>query len=237
MENKLRDKNVILTEGDLMFVIAGQLYAQAPNHTPRKADVILTKVNNKFREDCLTDYGDWHYKYIEEKKIYDYIYKLLFSIPEFEELNLSLKEYEKGINVNDESGPKFNLYTAYDIKTEESWKDDFIDLDAFVNNVVHELYKRREKDSSDCYFCIHKDTNLCEECKLNRNITVKYEGNRIPKGSYRTACKFDCPVGNYICCDECSKKDTCEQRCPGKLETCKNLLYYINNIKSEDDNK
>lgn len=69
-------------------------------------------------------------------------------IPEFVELNLSQVEFEKGISVNDETWPKFAFTSRYDVNTPESWKNDFIDLDAFIGNVHHRLIKCATK--GDC---------------------------------------------------------------------------------------
>lgn len=231
---RLRSKTVLLSERHLMFVLAGQLYSQAPNHKPRKADVILDKVQKEFRKDCLVDNGDWYYKYIEENKLYEYLYNMLFAIPEFEELNLSQIEFENGVKVHDENRAKFSFTSAYDVGTEDSWKDDFVDLDAFMRNMEMELKVRLNEH--ECFFCINKDTEECEKCNLNKKLTDRYKEDRTPKGHYTMSCAFDCPgKGNMICCIECSEKGLCKFKCPGDPKTCNNMCKF--EIKNEEDNK
>lgn len=237
MSKRLRRKTVLLSERNLMFVIGGQLYAQAPNHKPRKIEIIMDKIQKKFREDCLVSGGDWHYKYINENKLFDYVHATLFSIPEFEELNLSQNEYEAGIKVNDDSRAKYNFCSAYDVATEDSWKDDFIDLDAFVRNVDIEL-RTKLNDNDDCFFCINKDTEECKTCSLNKNFKSNYRGDRTPKGDYTISCAFDCVGKGYaICCVECQDKSICKFKCLGDPDSCGSVCACKVDIKNEEDNK
>jgi hypothetical protein len=48
----MRTKTISISERILMFVIAGQMYDQAPNRQPRKADIIMMKVREAFRKDA-----------------------------------------------------------------------------------------------------------------------------------------------------------------------------------------
>ena len=53
--------------------------------------------------------------------------------------------------MDDENRAKYSIITAYDIYDSESWKDDFIDLDAFARNVDRKLSYIEEMDY-DCFF-------------------------------------------------------------------------------------
>ena len=231
--NMYRKKLICLTEKTFMQILGGELYRHAPNSQPRKADIIMAKARDLFRKDA-NNYNEWYSLYIEEDLLYKYIDELLKSIPEFEELNLSQIEYDNGVNVHDEDRAKYSFTSAYDVETPESWKGDFIDLDAFVNNVVWGILNLIETDKN-CVCCIHynnidnaTNSEKCKMCTLNRNFKVNYESDRNPKGDYTFACTYDCKKGYYIGCDECKEKDTCEYRCQ---HSCKGCKLAINHIK------
>ena len=218
----MRKETICISEQNLLFVIAGQLFYQAPNRQPRKAEIIMQKARDLFRE---------------KENLYEYIKKLLFSIPEFMELNLSHIEYENGISVEDDRRAKFALYTKYDKYTSESWKSDFIDLDAFVRNVNRMLQVIIDSDC-DCFLCVHQGKNAkstldcgteeeCKNCLVNPNLKNNYECCRYPRGDYTFACKFDCYRKFYICCEECEEKENCIHKCNEKSSNCGNAINRI----------
>ena len=221
----MRVKTINITERDLMFTIAGQLYAQAPNRQPRKADVIMQKVQDAFRKEAYNN-NEWYCLEIPEKNTYQYIKDLMMAIPEFVELNLSMVEYEKNISVDDESRPKYAFTTRYDKHGPDSWKTDFIDLDAFIGNAHNRLMWVRESDQ-DCFCCKYeglKPADICGTCSVNPNLKYKFEGTRKPKGEHKFACAFNCHAHYYICCEECKKKESCPNKCDGNSETCGNKV-------------
>lgn len=227
----LREKTILVSERSLLFVVGGQLFDQAPNRQPRKAEIIMQKLRDKFRgNEATVNQNEYYYIRIDEAKFYDFIKDTLFSIPEFEELNLSQIEYEKGVSVHDESRPKYTVTTAYDKYNEESWRHDFIDLDAFVGNVVGKWNAIHDADC-DCFLCVNQPTNSkstlspgesskCMKCVVNPDMKNNYEGSREPKGKYTFSCKFDCFKSKYICCEECDDKEQCKHRCSGESESC-----------------
>lgn len=214
----MRDKKTILiTETDLIYCVAGQLFEQAPNREPRNVEKIMLEVRNKFRESTYND-NEWYSMYIEEDKLYKFVENLLLSIPEFVDLNLSYLEYSNGVKVDDESRPKFSFCSIYDVYNADSWKKDFIDLDAFVQN-VHRALKIRSR-SEDCFLCKYQEANdpICDACSVKK---VNYFVYGIEfKGKYTLACQNTCYYGRYICCDECDLESTCEKRCDIKSENC-----------------
>ena len=226
----MRKQSVSINERTLMYVIGGQLFSQAPNRQPRKVEIIMQKVRDAFRKDA-TNSNEFYTMSIQEDKLYSYISNLLYAIPEFEELNLTQLQYENGVKVSDESRPKYGFTSAYDKETSESWKRDFIDLDAFIRNVVNGIYDQ-EFLMEDCFNCINKGTDKCKTCILNPDFKVNRESCRQPKGKYTFACKYDCFKSYYICCEECDKNKSCEHRCDSHSSSCG---LAISRIKAKED--
>lgn len=227
----MRKESICISERNLMYAVAGQLYDQAPNRQPRKADEIMRGVQSNFRNDsrCCND-NEWYFINMEKDKIYEFIKSILTSIPEFRELNLTQNEFEAGVSVDDENRPDLKLTTSYDKNSADSWRDDFIDLDAFVQNVNRHLFDVMDIES-DCFLCIHQDKDSkstlacgsgekCKSCRVNPNLTNNFECGRRPKGEYTFACKYDCPKSLYICCEECGDKETCDSVCGSHSEDC-----------------
>lgn len=216
-----------------MFAVAGQLYDQAPNRQPRKADVIMEKLKDAFRKEAVND-NEFYTMRIEQEDLYKWLHDKLFEIPEFYELNLSQIEYERGISVDDENRARYNIITPCDVYDSESWKSDFIDLDAFVGNVHYRLLQIVDMEE-DCFLCMHQDKNgestlapgdsdKCKSCCVNPNLRNNYECEREPKGKYTFACKFDCYRNRYICCEECDDKSKCDYSCDASSADCGNAI-------------
>ena len=231
----IREKTIFISECNFMAAIAAQLYEQAPNRQPRKADIIMQKVKNIFRNDamCYND-NEFYSIRIPESNVYTFIETLLFSITEFRELNLSQIEYESGISVDDEKRSRYHFTSRYDKYDSESWKSDFIDLNAFVRNVQIRLFNIII-NYEDCFGCIYQQDNAestlacgksdkCKECIINPNLKNNYECRREPRGAYTIACAYDCYKSRYICCEECDEKDFCSHKCEGCSDNCGNKL-------------
>lgn len=214
----MRKKLFSLNERTLVMAIGGQLFAQAPNKEPRKAEIIMKKVRDTFREKAHND-NEYYTLKISEEELYKYIENLLMGIDEFKDLNLSYIEYQNKVSVDDPSRSKYSFVTAFDKEDSESWKDDFIDLDAFIRNVYNNIYMIIDNDR-DCFLCVHQDTDKCNTCTLNRKHKLHYECGREPKGKYTFACKYDCFKDFYICCEECKEKDTCKNKCSSCSTEC-----------------
>jgi hypothetical protein len=133
---------ITITEQDLIYCIAGQLYRQAPNGEPRNADLIMSKVKRKFRENA-ENYNEFYFIDLEpEATIMKYLTNLLMGIEEFKDLNLSQVEVENNVEVEDPNRSKFGFVSSMDKYDANSWKFDFIDLDAFIRSVCNELTKK-----------------------------------------------------------------------------------------------
>lgn len=231
----MREKYLIISERTFAYCLAGQLYAQAPNHQPRKTEVIMKKAIELFRNYELHSivFGDAHQIAVIEKDLYAFCDKLLKSIPEFTELNLTQIEYDNGLrDPEDPNRPKYAFTSRYDIKDENSWKGDFVDLYAFVNNFCRSLNKESTTEK-DCFLCIHQpedsestlapgDSDTCKNCSINPKLTMNYECERFAKGNYTIVCNYDCYNSKYICCSECKNKDTCKHKCDSTPDKCNN---------------
>ena len=69
------------------------------------------------------------------------------NIKEFRELNLTWQEYEAGVDVDSPDREEGIAFTSmYDVKSSEDWyTKDFIDLDAFVQDVVYSVLLEEEE--------------------------------------------------------------------------------------------
>lgn len=235
----MRERTILVSERNLIFVIAGQLFDQAPNRQPRKAEIIMQKVRDDFRKNKrCNNYNEWYYIRLPEKEIYQFIKDMIFSIPEFQELNLSQIEYENGVSIDDENRGEYSFVTRYDKYDSESWKSDFVDLNAFVRN-VDRMFWVVYNNERNCFGCVNQPMNLentfacgnskeCNSCSINPNHTNNYEGRRFPKGKYTFACKYDCYKSRYICCEECDDKDSCTYKCDSKSDECELAMHRRN---------
>lgn len=223
----MRKRTIMICEKDLIQAVAGTLFRQAPNCQPRKAEIIMTKVRDSFREKAQNS-NEWYTITIEETEYRNFISNLLLSIKEVEELNLSQIEYENGVSVDDENRSKYKFTSAYDVETPESWKSDFIDLDAFVDNVCRFL-DMIYFYNIDCFLCKYNDGKFdseeCKTCNINENHKCRYESSREPKGVYTFSCKYNCYKNYQICCEECKKKDECDKKCESSSDTCGLTLH------------
>lgn len=229
----MRKETIRISERDFMFVVAGQIYEQSPNRQPRKAEIIMLKVRDAFRKEAYND-NEFYTVNIQRDELYEWIKRKLFSIQEFRELNLTQEEFERGVSVDDELRPRYSITTAFDVHNLESWRKDFVDLDAFVQNVYGRIQLIIESEE-DCFLCIHQDrekrstldsgnSDICKMCSVNRNLKDCYEGERNPRGKYTFACRYNCFKNRYICCEECDEKGSCKCRCDGKSEDCGNAI-------------
>jgi hypothetical protein len=148
----MSDKKIILTEGNVLGTIGFWAYCQCPNHTPRKIETVMSKLKNLIEADFelpVESDKTFYTKEIEQDKVYEYIYRLLHSVPEFKGWNLSKTEHDNGIKVEDEGRPQYRFTSRYDVRDENYWMNDIVDMDAFVNNVVRGIFELKYLDDLD----------------------------------------------------------------------------------------
>lgn len=123
---------ICVTLREFIDNVVGTIYCMAPYHKPRFIDEIVSSVIEKFKADCKSSGSDFFYHEIALKDLYQFIYDTLMPIDKFRDLNLSQREYDAGIKVDDESRAKVVFVDRY---TTIADYDDFIDLDACIQNI------------------------------------------------------------------------------------------------------
>lgn len=200
----------------IVEAVAGTLYRMAPRNRPRNIRDIMSFVIENAERQCVNSVNARHL-HMTESEFRDWLDNVLKSCPEFCNLNLSQNEVDKGVSVDDESRPQFSFVSAYDVETEDSWKDDFIDLDAAIQNIYSCIMDKHE--DSDCFLCDHSDdTETCLYCILYyKNYKNLYEHKNTPfcSDSYDGWCNTSCPEGIAVCCKDCNKKAKCnlDEKC------------------------
>ena len=121
---------------------AAALYGLAPRHQPRKMEYIMSKfvsrmeTHEQVKSHGATGTEKFYYFETDFDGIRTIIHDLLFGIREFRELNLTQKEYEAEVDPDDPNRGGFVLTSRYDVYPEDHWKDDFVDLDAAIQNIM-----------------------------------------------------------------------------------------------------
>ena len=218
----MRVEKITVYENHIINIIAGQLFEQSPDREPRKAEIIMKSFRDKFREKA-NNINEIYSVEIEKNKLYNYIKDILFSIEEFEDLNLSHIEWHNNVSVDDPNRFKYGFVTTLDKNTRESWKGDFVDLVAFVRNVYNKLTYKIIEDK-DCGTCKNLNTTECAACKLNPKFTINYQGSRRPNNEYTFSCKYNCYKSYMICCEECEQEKSCNHRCFSISKNCGNKV-------------
>lgn len=234
------DLRFCISKRDLVSNMAYDITKMAPDNRPYQMDTILSKIVDKIAElenNPVEMTGESGKTFIVQAKFDSFLgdvriavfsesviprsiiaFKLAHyfvnSIPEIRALNLSMVEREAGIVDPDDSrrSVKYRVTTMYDTIDKDTWKTDFIDLDALVGNLSIEF------ESVGEYYEYHIGV-VKEEIMRTRK-------KRYPKGSRRTCCEKDCLMGYYICCVECESKDTCAFSCSerDRYQSCPHLL-------------
>jgi hypothetical protein len=170
------------------------------------------------------------YLYATKDEFKNWLKNTLFSIPEYENLNLSYLERINNISVHDDNRSSYKFTSAYDVVAEDSWKDDFIDLDALFNNILRTINHIMSDD--DCFLCTNADSDLCTTCTLNKKYKNNYNCENKPFGKdYNKWCKESCNIHKAICCYDCEQKHSCKDRCSGSYftneenVTCKGMVW------------
>ena len=115
---------------------------------------------------------------------------------------------------------KYRVTTMYDTIDKDTWKTDFIDLDALVGNLSSEF----ESVGEYCTGVVGEEI-------------IQTRKKRYPRAGVRTCCAMDCLVGKYVCCVECKSKDTCAFSCSDcdRYQSCSHLLCETYPKKETED--
>lgn len=245
---KRSDLRFCITKRELVSNMAYVITDMAPDNRPYQMDTILSKIVDKIAElennpvemtgesgktsivqakfDSFL--GDVRIAVFSESVIplciiaFKLAHYFVNSIPEIRALNLSMVEREAGIVDPDDirRSVKYRATTMYDKIDKDTWKTDFIDLDALVGNLSSEFESVGE-------YC----TGVVKE------EIIQTRKKRYPRAGVRTCCAMDCPVGKYVCCVECMSKDTCAFSCSDcdRYQSCSHLLCETYPKKETED--
>lgn len=126
---------IILDEGTFKGAIAYTAYKQSPRHRPDNLDKVISTIDTVISTKFSTLNSNPLFKYIQfsnEEDLILFISDTLMNIPEFIEWNLSFLEKEQGVRIDDPNRSIITFNSGLEEKTEDSWKDEFIDLDNFI---------------------------------------------------------------------------------------------------------
>lgn len=237
-----------ISKRELVSNMAYDITKMAPDNRPYQMDTILSKIVDKIAElenNPVKMTGESGKTFIVQAKFDSFLgdvriavfsesviprsiiaFKLAHyfvnSIPEIRALNLSMVEREAGIVDPDDTrrSGKYRVTTMYDMIDKDTWKTDFIDLDALVGNLSSEFESVGE-------YC----TGVVGEEIIQTRM------KRYPRVGVRTCCAMDCPMGKYVCCVECMSKDTCAFSCSecDRYQYCSHLLCETNPKKETED--
>lgn len=122
-------------------------------------------------------YMDMFYlEYTDTKDLYNLLNNMFQCIPEFNELNLSELEIQHSVGLDDPNRPKYSFSSAYDVIGDEDWKDNFVDLTAFIQNMMYLI--RIDAEEEDCFNAGHQEVIP----EINPNETGEVSGIHMPKG-------------------------------------------------------
>ena len=174
-----------ISNKELIGCVAGIIYRMHPYHNPDNLNVIIDQIEKYFNSVDknnntlkLIDFKDWN----EFEK---WIKEFLMNIKEFRQLNISKKLKDAGVDdIDDDRNKGIVFIDRHTCKTIDSRYSDFIDLDACIQNIVHEL-SVLDESSEDCFLCNYAkeygsmepgDHARCKTCSCNPEIKF----NRVP---------------------------------------------------------
>ena len=231
----MRKPTFRVTEDIFMEAVGGMLFRQAPNHQPRNVETIMVKVRDAFRANPKCEnVNEFRFMHVSSDEWMSFLKDMLWSIPEFLDLNLSQKEVEAGIKVDDENRQKFNFITREDVYDSESWKDEFIDLDAFLVNALNAICSLTTSEA-DCFGCSYDSKDdlkkytheRCKTCVRHHRYKDNFTQAPLPKDGQTISCQIACMRGcGYTCCAECKpeKKSECDMVCTSEPVRCMQVV-------------
>ena len=135
---------------EVINAVTGVLYDLHPYHHPEGIDAIIDKIDEFYETSELVK----HKKFLEISEICEFeniIGELLKSIPEFNQLNISRKLKDEGVTDPDDPKNKGFIVTSIYDKNDDRYTD-FIDLDAAIQNITHQIFAIKQYDD-DCFLC------------------------------------------------------------------------------------
>lgn len=160
---------------------AAAIYCLAPRHQPRKMEYIMSKfVSRMQKHEQVKSVGTegtekFYYFETDFDGIRAIIKDILFGIREFRELNLTQNEYEAEVDPDDPNRGCYVFTSRYDVYPEDHWRDDFIDLDAAIQNIMCGLRNSRAVEA-----CFDSPENIKTKLKYTLiDIKRKFMRERV----------------------------------------------------------
>lgn len=203
----MRESKNIYSARLIVSKVASVIYKMAPHNRPRDISKIMSYVADEVDKKCV-DLADNRHVFMTCKQFDSWVSDTLMTCPEFRNLNLSQNEFDSGVLVDDDSRPKFAFHSRYDVETEDSWKDDFIDLDACVGNICYEIAQCVAEEPS-CCICENCDTEICNSCSENYKNLYSHTNKPWDITKFDGWCDTRCPRGVAVCCKDCIWKKQC----------------------------
>lgn len=226
----MREQTLKIDERRFISITAKVIYEMSPLYQPRNIETIMKEAQKKFKDaSVVTDYAGGEVYFRNEKDLRQFVKQLLFSIPEFKQLNLSQAKIDAGITDPDAPANKSQVYIDLITNNQEKWYRDFVDTWACTRNIANELISYYE-NIKDCLTCNNTDPDRCKTCYLNSEFTDNYVSTNTEKelkGVFTRGCRNTCPKGNYICCSDCEEFEECnikEFKCTDDPNKC-GLLF------------
>ena len=222
---KRSDLRFCISKQELVSNMAYVITNMAPDNRPYQMDTILSKIVDKIAElennpvEMTGESGKTSIVQAKFDSFFGTDQIVVFSESDIPQHSIAFQLAHYFVNDNRRSG-KYRVTTMYDKIDKDTWKTDFIDLDALVGNLSSEFESVGE-------YC----TGVVEE------EIIQTRKKRYPRAGVRTCCAMDCPVGKYVCCVECMSKDTCVFSCSDcdRYQSCSHLLCETYPKKGTDD--
>jgi len=131
----------ILVDGSRLVgaVIYTAIVCKSYPTLPRHVALIVDKVTEIYKKEFDKIAGDFYYKEFKTMvELESWVEEHILTIPEIIDLNLSQKEYDNGVKV-DEDRKQYTFVSRHSKPVIE--EDDFIDLDAYCRNLVQFLIR------------------------------------------------------------------------------------------------
>lgn len=139
------ERAYIVPLDDIVKAVAGCIYYLAPNNKPRNMETIMMAFVDKLKAHRYVNRvcPSTHVRYYLDgtrSEVMRVIREVLFDILEFRQLNLSERECLMGVDVDNEAERQSIAFVSRYGDPLEGTDDDFIDLDAVIQNIDVTLF-------------------------------------------------------------------------------------------------
>lgn len=227
---------------DFYGVILRESYRIAPGGRLRRVDEAFSEFYKSLwetkRDHVVELYGRECFQWNDNPELI-YLLKELFDFSIIKEWNMSDNEYNHTTDSEGNDTGRFRIVTRTSKDVNVYDADDFIDIDALIQNITCALEQFYEKTCPNCTHAYEVGTPECEDCWRNSKLVNNYVPRRRPKKEDQTICKHNCiPKSFMICCNKCSYRTECAYKCGHwyNPNTCGQALY-ISGKEVQSDGK